>query len=554
MATNVPAPFFGPQGFQAPTDSQILAGVQADMQAAFGGALNFTTAGGSATNSTPQGQLAASLTAIISAVYSEFVNFTNQVNPAFAVGRMQDAIGNIYFLSRNPAQATVVQCSCVGLPGTVIPGGSLGTPPAVMATDEGGNQYVCTQGGVIPLGGSITLAFANIVPGPIPCPENTLTIIYQAIPGWDSINNPTAGVLGNNVETRTAFEARRQATVESNSFGPIAAILGAVSDVSGVLDFYGYNNSTASPVTVLGVTIPAHSIFLCIEGGSNSAVAQAILSKLNPGPGMYGNTTVTAYDDNPLYVSPIAYDITYNIPTDLAVLFSVVINNGPTVPANAAALIQAAILSAFVGGDGGPRARIASQLFASRYYSTVAALGSWAQIVSITLGSNNTPDATFAVSISGTTLTVIRLNSGSIVLGGTISDANGRIAEGTTIVSGASSTWEVSISQTITGASFTATAGSPSTRLVVSSVTGTIYVGDTVAGTGITAGTTILSQLSGTTGGAGTYILSAANTTSAASCTSACTVTEATPDLNDIQVQADQIPVTSGNLIYVTVN
>ena len=135
MGTNVPLPTFGPQGFQAPTDAQILAGVQADINAAFGGNLNFTTSNGSAVNPTPQGQLATSLTAIISAVYAEFINFTNQVNPAFAEGRFQDAIGNIYFLSRYPAQGTVVQCVCTGAVGTVIPGGSVGTPPAVMAVD-----------------------------------------------------------------------------------------------------------------------------------------------------------------------------------------------------------------------------------------------------------------------------------------------------------------------------------------------------------------------------------------------------------------------------------
>ncbi len=70
------------------------------------------------------------------------------------------------------------------------------------------------------------------------------------------------------------------------------------------------------------------------------------------------------------------------------------------------------------------------------------------------------------------------------------------------------------------GATFTASAGSPATQLVVTSVTGLISIGDTVSGTGITAGTTILSQVSGTTGGAGTYVLSAANTASAATVTS----------------------------------
>ena len=71
-------------------------------------------------------------------------------------------------------------------------------------------------------------------------------------------------------------------------------------------------------------------------------------------------------------------------------------------------------------------------------------------------------------------------------------------------------------------ASFTASAGSPSTKLVVTSVTGIILPGDQiVSGTGLTAGTIVVSQdPGGTTGGAGTYNLSAANTASSASSTS----------------------------------
>jgi hypothetical protein len=64
-------------------------------------------------------------------------------------------------------------------------------------------------------------------------------------------------------------------------------------------------------------------------------------------------------------------------------------------------------------------------------------------------------------------------------------------------------------------ASFTASAGSPNaSQLVVTSVTGIIKIGDTVAGTGIAAGTTVVSQVSGTPGGAGTYALSAISSAS----------------------------------------
>jgi len=70
-------------------------------------------------------------------------------------------------------------------------------------------------------------------------------------------------------------------------------------------------------------------------------------------------------------------------------------------------------------------------------------------------------------------------------------------------------------------ASFTASAGTDPTQLVVTSVTGYIRTGQIIiSGTGITAGTVITGQVSGTAGGAGTYQLSASNTASSASATS----------------------------------
>lgn len=68
-----------------------------------------------------------------------------------------------------------------------------------------------------------------------------------------------------------------------------------------------------------------------------------------------------------------------------------------------------------------------------------------------------------------------------------------------------------------TRSAFTATGSG--TNLTTSSVSGVIKAGDAIAGTGVPAGTTIVSQTSGTTGGAGVYVTSAATTSSAASLT-----------------------------------
>jgi hypothetical protein len=72
------------------------------------------------------------------------------------------------------------------------------------------------------------------------------------------------------------------------------------------------------------------------------------------------------------------------------------------------------------------------------------------------------------------------------------------------------------------GATFTASAhAGDNTRIDVTAVTGLISIGDTVGNvTGIAGNQTVISQDSGgTTGGAGTYVLSGTNTASAVTCT-----------------------------------
>ncbi|NDE08208.1 MAG: hypothetical protein EBZ89_12595, partial [Chloroflexi bacterium] len=138
--------------------------------------------------------------------------------------------------------------------------------------------------------------------------------------------------------------------------------------------------------------------------------------------------------------------------------------------------------------------------------------------------------ATFTGGINGTSLTVGAVSSGALAIGQVIacppSNQSCGIAPGTTIVSGAGLAWQVSPSQSVgpgtslvtttaMSASFTGridngTAGSTGTTLTVSSVSsGTIAVGQVISGTGVTAGTTITAIGPGTSGGAGTYTVSA---------------------------------------------
>lgn len=78
------------------------------------------------------------------------------------------------------------------------------------------------------------------------------------------------------------------------------------------------------------------------------------------------------------------------------------------------------------------------------------------------------------------------------------------------------------------GATFT---GSQSgTNLTTTSVTGLISIGDVIGGTGVAPGTTIVSQTSGSTGGAGVYVTSVSGTASSASCTATSTILDVTAE------------------------
>lgn len=371
--TNVPSIEFTPTGLVLPQESAILAGVIADFNSAFGGNLNPNL-------NTPQGQIASSEAAIIGSANDLFAFFVSQINPDLAQGFLQDSIARIYFLTRNPGLPTAVQCLCTGLAGVVIPAGSLGA-------DTSGNVYICQETGTIPIGGSITLPFANIVQGPIACPANTLTIIYRAIPGWDTINNPTAGVAGANVESQAAFAFRRQQSVALNSHGPVQAIYGNVFNVAGVIDVYAIENVLATTVNTGATNYPVapKSIYVAVVGGAVPDIANAIWNKKDPGCNYNGNTSFPVADTNYAVPQP-TYPVTFNIPTFLPILFAVQIANNPAMPANIVQLVQTAIVNSFIGADDSQRARIGALLLASKFYAPVQLIGTSVAVLSILLG------------------------------------------------------------------------------------------------------------------------------------------------------------------------
>lgn len=385
VSNSVPPLVIGPTGVVLPTEAAILAGVQADINTAFGGGVNPDLR-------TPQGQIASSWAAAVGNKNDEMAYLINQFDPQYAQGRYQDALGHIYFMNRIPASATVVTAVVSGGTGTVI-----GVGAQALATD--GTRYICTAAVTIPAGGSISTTFQAAATGPIACPANSLNSIYLAIPGWDSINNPTDGTIGRNVETAREFELRRQQTVAINGVNSIQAIAAAVASVSGVVDQYCTQNDTGSSVIVGGVTLVAHSLYVCVSGGAAADIAQAIWNNKPPGTAYNGATTYRIYDASYSVPQPY-YDVYWTTATNVPIKFAVQVQNSTLLPPNYQALIKQAILDAFNGLTASP-ARIGSLITAGGFYAPI--------VLSAPAGSQISPISVL-VGTSTATLTQVQMN------------------------------------------------------------------------------------------------------------------------------------------------
>lgn len=403
--SSIPPIQFTSTGLVLPAESDILAGAQTDTNTAYGGGVNPAL-------NTPQGQRASSLSAIVADKNSQVAYVCNQIDPQYASGRFQDAIGRFYMMTRQPAISTQVTAVLSGTVGASIPAGTL-------AQDTSGNSYALMAVVTIGSDGTALGLFQNLASGPIPCPDNTLNVVYQAVIGWDAINNPTlagplpSAALGRYVETRAEFEYRRQNSVSGNGHGTTMAIYGALFGELGVTDCYCYDNASGATVDYGATNYPLapHSFYAAVVGGADADIANAIWSKKDVGasysawpdwpggsivPGDGTVTSVAVTDPSGYNYPPPSYMVSLIRPAALPILFAVSIVNSSYLPSNIATLIKNAIIARFNGTDGRDDStieRMGSMILATRYFVSVAGASTNVQILSVLIGTS-TPTLT----------------------------------------------------------------------------------------------------------------------------------------------------------------
>ena len=311
MAESTPYQYIDNTGVVVPDTSGLLADVQAEYKAVFGADLVVTP-------DTPQGVLITAEALARADVVNNNAALACQINPNIAGGIFLDAIMWLTGMQRTAATQTVVpNVTLTGVAGTVI---SAGTLAATAAGDRFASLSTVTLGE----GGTATVNFASIAFGPIPCAANALATIVTSVLGWETVNNTTAGTLGSATQSDQATRALRQNTLAFQAVSLAEAITSALYNVPGVTSLTFQENVSASTQTINGISMAGHSVYACVEGGSDTAVAAALLENKSSGCAWNGGTTVNVIEP----ASGQSYAVQFDRPTPIGILIRVTTTNG----------------------------------------------------------------------------------------------------------------------------------------------------------------------------------------------------------------------------------
>lgn len=269
------------QGVIVPDTSVVLAEVQNEFKEIFGEDLDLTA-------STPQGRLIELFQRNRTFCIQICALVSNMLNLNRASGFVLDDLGSLFLIERQAATNTTTTVIFGGVPGTIIPAGT-------RLQSEDGYVFINDQSVTIGGDGSARADYRSVATGPIPCVSNTLTIILDAVNGLETATNPSAPVLGFDLESDADFRARIKNSLNINSIAVLSAIKSNLEAISGVKGSYCYDNYTGSAETVDGVVVPAHSLLACVEGGNVVDIAKVLYEKKTIGTGYI------SAEDNPDY-------------------------------------------------------------------------------------------------------------------------------------------------------------------------------------------------------------------------------------------------------------
>ncbi|OPL21788.1 hypothetical protein B5S45_20540, partial [Morganella morganii] len=95
--------------------------------------------------------------------------------------------------------------------------------------------------------------------------------------GWETVSNPTSAVLGRVAESDLPSRRRRKRTLAKNTVSVGEAITSALYELEGVRSLAYRENYTDTPMSLDGITLVPHSVYVCVAGGDSGEIARSLL-------------------------------------------------------------------------------------------------------------------------------------------------------------------------------------------------------------------------------------------------------------------------------------
>jgi len=277
---------FNADGLTVSTLPEITTALNTGLQQIYGNDINLDS-------NSPDGQLVGIFAQASEDIRELIVEVNNGFDPDLAIGRILDERCAINNIARAGGTFTIQPITLVidrtiTLQGLDAEFNSI-NGVGYTVQDNAGNRFILVDSETF-TAGTYSRNFRAQQIGKVETTVNTITTPVTIVLGVVSVNNPSAPLeVGQNEETDAQLRVRRQQSVALASNGYLNGLLGTVLNLAGVSEAVIYENVTNS-VDIYG--IPAHGIWLVVEGGANTDIGNAIYEKKSYGANMKGTVEV----------------------------------------------------------------------------------------------------------------------------------------------------------------------------------------------------------------------------------------------------------------------
>ena len=257
----------------------------------------------------PDGQLIGVMTFEIAQAWAQLNNVYNSYNPQVASGAALRNLGLITGLPYGVANRSSAILETQGVTGTIIPRNSL-------VTDAEGVEFYTSFPTTIPS----NLQVVAVVPGTVPVPAGTITVIKTPVDGWSGITQTTDGVEGGVAQTEQQYRNFRQRTVMRNYTSSVDTMQARLLEL-GLGQAYVSNNVDSIATLPDGTTPNTIQVVVGELGSVNPVdVANVILDTNAIGCPTFGNTSEILEDDQGVatevffsIAAPVSIEVTLDV-------------------------------------------------------------------------------------------------------------------------------------------------------------------------------------------------------------------------------------------------